>query len=414
MKNSILIMIFFVSAIAALAQESALEKAIVVDPLNYNLDVYVPPGSLKGWSDKTNWVIIVIDGSKTVHRIDIDTINPRSKDSMFSISPTVASAATIANASQIIVNFGSKVIVVAPPKKSGSVGGGQSGAPVAAASNKQTSDIYLSGSYSPGFKGADPQYSLEGSVAVMFDLNKKHLEYGQLGFVASVKTDKRKKVDPDSYRLFLAYQNVLKSNWWGPNKSIQGVQLTWLAAGTEFDRKGKNTNFITAPYLDFPIRLFPSHIRSGTVPMAVLTPSIGFETGWNFHNAVPPNKGSGIFRGFFGADLLFRFNPNIPGFKGIEFANSYVLRAPAIEEIYTLSKKVNNQDVDDSFLNRKPRHYVKSALTFKLNDYFGITTTYEYGMLPPVFRRIDHKVSIGFTFSAKQVNDGVPSTIRSK
>jgi len=57
---------------------------------------------------------------------------------------------------------------------------------------------------------------------------------------------------------------------------------------------------------------------------------------------------------------------------------------------------------------------VKSELTFKLNDYFGITGKYEYGMLPPVFRLLDHKVSFGFTITAKQLNNGIPTTIRNK
>jgi hypothetical protein len=79
--------------------------------------------------------------------------------------------------------------------------------------------------------------------------------------------------------------------------------------------RGKTVNFISAPHLDFPIRLFSKQIRAQTQLMAVLTPSDGFETGWNFRNAVNGRQGKSVFRGFIGADLLFRFNPKIPGLR---------------------------------------------------------------------------------------------------
>lgn len=86
--------------------------------------------------------------------------------------------------------------------------------------------------------------------------------------------------------------------------------------------------------------------------MAVLTRSIGFETGWNFHNAVEPDKGSAIFRGFIGPDLLYRLNPGLLGFKGIDFNTSGVLRVSAAKEVYTLSENVNGTKVDVSLLNK--------------------------------------------------------------
>ncbi|HLM02332.1 MAG TPA: hypothetical protein VK400_14870 [Pyrinomonadaceae bacterium] len=404
-------------SISAFGQESALEKMILINPGNYEIDVFVQPSSLSGWNNKTKWVVIAIASDGSVNKLAIDDIRLGEPDkteknnSMFTIVPDAASKNLIKDAAKIIVNFGSKVITLPPINSPAANQGGDNGTPFGAAANKQNADVYLNGSYSPGINGGDPQYSVDGSISVMFDIDKNKTKYGQLGFVGSVKTDKRKKVDPDSYRLFLAYQNVPSSQRWG---ALQGVQFTWLAAGTEFDRKGKNINFISAPYLDFPILLYPETNRRPDKPLAVLTPTIGFETGWNFRNAVTPNQGRGIFRGVAGADLLFRFNPKISGFQGVEFTNSYMMRIPATKEIYTLTRKENGQDVDVPFLNKKPRHYIKSELGLKLNDYFSITTKYEYGMLPPVFRRIEHKLSFGFTFSARQEGFGVPSVIRNK
>jgi hypothetical protein len=108
---------------------------------------------------------------------------------MFSIEPEAGSDALIADAIQVIVNFGSKVVAL-PPKKPSA----KKTAKVSPESNKQKSDLYFNGSYSPGING-DPQYSIDGSAAIMFDINEKRINYGQIGFVRSVKTDKRKKLN---------------------------------------------------------------------------------------------------------------------------------------------------------------------------------------------------------------------------
>jgi hypothetical protein len=386
-----------------------LDKNVLVDPLTHNIDVYLQPKSVKGWDDKANWVVIAIDSANRVQQVEIREIRADADGSMFSLVPAETSAQSpIATAAQLIIKFGPKTVVVYQiPKLPDPATGDTTVAPT---SNKQTSDVYLNGSYSPGIN-SDPQYSIDGSLALMWDLSQQHLNYGQLGFLGSVKTDKRKKVDPDSYRLFLAYQNTPVKKFHGP---LQGVLFTWLGAGLEFDRKGDNVNFITAPYLDFPIRVFPKTIRATTEPMAVLTPTIGIETGHNFHNAVTPNSGRAVFRSVVGATFLFRFNPKVPGFKGVELTNSYMLRLPAVREIYTLTEKVNGQDTDFPFLGRNPRHYLKSDVGLKVTDAFSLTFKHEYGALPPVFRKIDHKVSVGFTFSIRQLSGGVPTALRSK
>lgn len=398
--------------ISAVGQDPPLDGNISVDPLTYNINVFVNTSQVPGWDNKSKWVIVTVENSasKAVRKVGIDRIEPKINNSQFSIIPTIESKTAISNASRIMINFGSKVIAVSPPLPA------ENKPPdvnlIAAESTKQKADFYLNGSYSPGFGDSAPQYSLDSSVALMFDLSRTaNSKYGQLGFVGSAKTDKRKKVDPDSYRAFLAYQNVVSSK---PSRPLQGVQFTWLGAGFEFDRKGKNTNFITAPYLDFPVRIYPRTFKRLDQPLVVLTPSIGFETGHNFRNAVTPDNGRAVFRTFLGADLLFRFNPKIPVVKGITFTGAYNLRNSLIREIYTLTRKENNQDVDVPFLNKKPRSYVKSELAFNLSDYFAASIKYEHGMLPPIFRKVENKLTFGFTLAAKQTGFGIPSTIRNK
>jgi hypothetical protein len=405
-----LFMVVLLCAAGAVFAQVQLDKNIAVDPLTRNIDIYLQPKSVDGWSDPSKWTVVAIDQANNVRKVDLNSIQADAQNTMFSLIPADTSAGSaVVTASQLIVKFGPKTLAVyqiPPPTAPAGTGNKPTIGP---ASNKQNSDLYVSFAYSPAIHSA-AQYSIDTSVGLMWDLDKDVLKKGQLGFVGSVKTDKRKKVDPDSYRLFLAYQNTLVNQ---PHGRLQGVMFTWLN-GPEFDRKGNNVNFITAPYFDFPIRLFPKTIRATTDPMAVLTPIVGLEAGHNFHNAVTPDSGGGVVRGVAGASLLFRFNPKLPGFKGLELSSAYTLRLPLVREVFTLTNKVNGQDVDAPFLGKNPRHYVKTEGSLKVTDAFALTLKYEYGAIPPVFRKQDHKVTMGFSYSIRQLMGGVPSALRNK
>lgn len=386
-----------------------LGKSILIDTKTHTIDVYLRPGSFNGWDDKTSWLIVALGKNGEVQKIEISEIRPDLANGAFSLIPNDTSPTSpIAQAAQVVIRFGAKDIAVAIPGKPNEPTG--SGPAVKAATNKQNADLYISGAYSPALN-SPPQYQIDGFVALMKDLDKKNLKYGQLGVVGSVITDRRKKVDPDSYRVFGAYQNVLVDQWHGP---VQGVLFTWLFAGSEFERKANNVNFVTAPYVDIPIRLFPQVITDTSKPIAVLTATFGFEAGHNFHNAVTPNTGRGIFRGVAGGNLLYRFNPKLPGFKGAELNSAYTLRLPATDEIFTSTKIVDDKPVDVPFFHTKARHYIKQELSLKFTDLLSFSLKHEYGALPPAFRMVDHKASIGFTFSLRQINNGVPTAIRNK
>jgi len=355
--------------------------------------------------------VCTIASAVNVTKIGIKEIDADKASTMFSI--VLSDPNELTGAAQLIVKFGTKDITVyqiATPSGAGHPAKPPSGTSAGPAANKQNSDIYLSGTYSPAIN-SPPQYQIDGSAALMWDLDKQHYDRGQLGFLAAVTTDKRRQVDPDSYRVFAAYQNTPLLRWIGP---VQGILFTWLIGGVETDRKANNINFITSPSLDFPIRLFPSVIRAGTQPMAVLTPTVGFETGENFHNAVTPNESRGVFRGVLGGTLVARFDPKLPGFKGIELSSAYTLRLPVVDEIFTNTKTVNGQAVDVPFLGTNPRHYIKEELDLKVTNNFSLAIKHEYGAIPSAFRMVDHKVSVGLTYSLRQTKDGVPTAVRSK
>jgi hypothetical protein len=244
------------------------------------------------------------------------------------------------------------------------------------------------------------QYSIDTSVGVLFPLDADaEADYGSLGFLGAVKTDKRKTADPDSYRVFGVYQRGLVHKAYWP---LQGVLFTWLIGGAEFERQAKNTNFISSPLLDFPIRL-RGKIHTKTGPVPVLIPEIGMEFGNNFGNAVNSGGQGLIARGVLGGNLSVTFNPKLKLFQGIHLTSNYKLRLPARAEVFTnTTTDPSGKTVDVPFLSTKPRHYIKNELGFTLWDPISFTITHEYGSIPPAFRLVDHKVSIGFTLALQQ------------
>jgi hypothetical protein len=267
--------------------------------------------------------------------------------------------------------------------------------------SKDTSDIYLNGSYSPGIHSG-PQYSIDTSVGLLLPvLPSSESNYGSLGFLATVNSDKRPTADPDSYRAFGVYQRALTRDEHWP---LEGVLFTWLYAGAEFDHKANNINFISSPMLDFPVRLRGKiHTKKELIP--VLTPEMGMEVGNNFTNAVNPGGQGFIARGLLGATFSMDFKPGLKLFQNIHVASNYKVRLPVEAQVYTLTQTTAaGKVIDVPFLSTQARNYIKNEIDFGLWKPLSFSVTHEYGTLPPAFRLVDNKVTIGFTLAIHPQN----------
>ena len=278
-----------------------------------------------------------------------------------------------------------------------------------AAKDKKTADVYMKLGYSPAI-GSPPQYSIDTAVALLLPVGTT-TNRGYLGGLATVNTDNRQQVDPDSFRVFLAYQYVLSA----PTESkAEGIVFTWLPGGGEFERKANNLNFISSPMLEFPLRLFPKTYTDSKQPIASLVPLVGAEFGENFTNAVTHDGLGGLFRGLLGVNAMLHFNPKLPGFQGIQVSSSYKIRLPAVAEVFTnTATNSAGKVVDVPSLSTKARNYVKSEIDFVLVKSLSFSITHEHGELPPAFRVIGNKVTIGLTYSLA-VNRGASDSLRDK
>lgn len=358
----------------------------------YVMEVVLDSAPAGDYLDKSKYRVVALTSSLPGGEwkwIDLTDVSIDSSQQLVTLTP--ANPSDVKNAAKLMLLIGNDPGVFQSKYE-------PSQQPVKKAS-KDTSDVYLNFSFSPGINSAQ-QYSIDSSIGVLFPIAPSSTtDYGSWGFLGTAQTDKRKKADPDSYRIFGVYQVPLtKSSHW----PLQGVLWTWLVAGGEFERQAKNANFITSPLFDFPLRL-RGQINNKTSVVPVLVPEIGLELGNNFMNAVNSGGQGVVVRGVAGAALSVVFKPKLNLFQEIHLTSNYKVRLPARDEVFTNTKTDSTgKTVDVPFLSTKPRNYIKSELGFTIWEPISFTISHEYGSIPPAFRLVDHKVSIGLTLALQQ------------
>jgi hypothetical protein len=395
MKRLVTLILIFLATTATSSAKNKVAFLNVASP-DYHIEVILDSAPTGDYLDKTKYRVVSLTSNLPGGEwkwIGLSEVRISPGNSRIILIPEIP--ADVQNAAQLMLLVGSEPGVMRtkqyePPKEA------------LQKSTKEASDLYLNLSFSPGINSPQ-QYSIDAALGTLFPiLPSSDSNFGSFGFLAAVKTDKRKKADPDSYRVFGVYERPLTASSLWP---LQGVIFTWLFAGTEFERQAKNTNFISSPLLDFPLRLRGSTIHNQKQIVPILTPEIGLEIGKNFENAVNSGGQGIIARGIVGGNLSVIFSPKLKLFQAIHLTSGYKLRLPATDEVFTLTKlDAKGQTVDAPSLNTKPRHYIKNELGFTLWDPLSFTITHEYGEIPPAFRLVDHKVSVGLTLAVQQTN----------
>jgi hypothetical protein len=389
MKKTILVLLIACSPCSAKNKITFFN--VKTNDTTYSMEIILDSKAEGDYADKSKYRVVALSSSLPGGEwqwVDLTDVRFNADNS---IDLVPRNAADVQNAAQLMVLVGAEPGVFQTKYEQPKPG--------VKKASKETSDVYINLSYSPAIN-SPPQYSIDTSVGLLFPLvPKASSDYGSLGFLGAVKTDKRKQADPDSFRVFGVYQSGVTKQ---PHWPLQGVLFTWLIGGAEFERQAKNTNFISSPLLDFPVRL-RGKINDKTMIVPVLIPEIGMEVGNNFGNAVNSGGQGFIARGVLGGNLSVTFNPKVKLFQGIHLTSGYKLRLPAREEVFTnTTTNSSGKVIDVPFLSTKPRHYIKNELGFTLWEPISLTITHEYGDIPPAFRLVNHKVTIGLTLSFQQ------------
>ena len=263
------------------------------------------------------------------------------------------------------------------------------------AANKASADMYLSGAYVGGV-GAKPAYEVDavvgspvwipGHVPAGAEVDKRQYVVSVTGKAAT--TDKP-SFDPDSFSagvsLARRYPKALDDH----GRSY--FDFKWNAADWEFSRVDKAFNFVSTPTLIYDVGGAVLRADRTVAAAASLDFYGGVEVGTNLENKIVAGGYGGIARFVPGAALNLVF-PKALGLKSISFTSDYRDRILGEKEPF-----IDTRGKTRTYLARGSRHHISNTLTLQLSDYVGISIKHEYGSLPPAFKLVDNKVTIGVT-----------------
>jgi hypothetical protein len=251
----------------------------------------------------------------------------------------------------------------------------------------------------------------------MHSVKKGHL--GEFGFYGQARTKKSNNADPNSFLDYLVWSRNIPF-WNGYMGPFETPLINYRVAGTEFDRDGKQLNFINSPLVTLPLR-FLGRISDPIAP-SITVPSMTLQAGTEFvkvekSRVLAPGK-NWYTRGLLGATFSAGYAPEQRFFDSLTFSSAYQVRIPSTGEIYfdkrnapidPVTKKVG---ATPALLGTQARHNVDSKISYNFTKYLGITFEHTYGSLPPIFTRNDHTFALGLTLTLKQTSYGRYSILR--
>jgi hypothetical protein len=193
--------------------------------------------------------------------------------------------------------------------------------------------------------------------------------------------------------------------------ATRGYRKKWDVFGVELDKDTNVVNLFSAPSLTAALNhgFFRnlSGAQAGSPQKLVANVSLvlhaGVEAGWNTRNEVSVSNGGpkgtgGMFRGAPEATLTFSVPAGLT-LNRVVFISDYTARILARDELFQETRHVSTPVPE---LRAGTRHYINNSINFMFNDYAGINLAYEYGSLPPTFKFLNHRVTLGVLLQLKQ------------
>jgi hypothetical protein len=260
---------------------------------------------------------------------------------------------------------------------------------------KEDADVFISGELA-GTRKNRAQFSTEIKAERPFRI--KTTEWTPF-FNLNASTDS--EADPDSMNFGLRYKkNFIRdiSLVNGRPSSRRGISsYVSLEGKLESERDFENTNAIAAVRYTLLPSVFPTGRKKRF--RVWFEPFAGGEFGKNLRSPLKSIQGNGVSRLLIGSTATLKIFVNKPGLKNIVWQNSYIRRWLLKEE---LSFKTDDDgDLVLQSLGRGPREYFDSKLMFKFNDYFNPYLAYDWGMVPPSYKKVDHRYRLGFIYQFK-------------
>jgi len=387
-----------------------------------------PPPAASAVDQKTYWIVYektaATPKTTATKRLEVDHVDasglasPEKSIDLF-LTEEIAGKPTIKEVDIVLANA-TDFITLPALTKPPDLGTGTSGAkgPVGAAKSRTDSDIYFNGSYA-AVEGGPPVYNIDAFAGYMWALQKKDDFYGRVGIYGQATTKMSSTADPNSFQIYLDYQNVIGSGgWWGP---FQGPIFNYRFLGTEFNKTANELNLTTSPMLTIPFRPVapPPYLNSKISQWPAFNLIMGTEF-VDVEKSVLAPTGVWHARGLLGANFATGYAPKSKGFDSITLTSSWQVRLPSAPEIFyddkfapiTPTTGVKNTAATPPMLGTQPRHYLDTKLTYNYAAWGGVTFEHTYGSLPPAFSKTDQTFTIGLTFSLQQASFGRTSILR--
>jgi hypothetical protein len=257
------------------------------------------------------------------------------------------------------------------------------------ASGRDDSDFYFDGQTTHA-RGKD----FAGTYDFKADLSTRQGLPGTCGFFADLKGGNDPNGSPDSLKLGVKWEFPV-AHW---NDSLILNQLRWShAPSLESTEDFTNKNFIYASDLILVLTTLPPAKSRSKIPQIYFRPRLGIEMGVNLRSAVAAADGKSIARAKLGTGFALLFPINLPVLQNITLETQYDRRWPLRDEV---NQDVNNSVFSPVKINTKPRDYVKQTFTLNSTKFIGFSVAYEYGSLPPIFKLVDSKFTIGLNVKA--------------
>jgi len=259
---------------------------------------------------------------------------------------------------------------------------------LAKTTDRSKADIYISGNIE-GVRKDKAVKTVDAKVQIPFSVPMFQKDNILIPFL-DLKYSSNKKANADSLNIGA----ILRSGTDVSKKGfIRGV--VWdLDGRIEGNSNLKFINGIVGNRLSF---VTASGKWCGNVCNFYVQPFVGVELGKNLRSPVIQAKEKSIARPLVGATAYLGFPINRFLLDTISLQSEYIRR-------WSLTSEVGVEKAGDKYVpvyaGRGPRDYVSTKLDFGFNDYLSLTIGHTYGSLPPNFKLIDHKYSIGMTFKS--------------
>ena len=261
-----------------------------------------------------------------------------------------------------------------------------------AADGREDANVYLSGQVA-GASGKD----FEGSVDIKLEYPHRRVIGGRVHNFDpffELKAATAEDADPDTMSFGLRWE-FPAWRYRGDNLKAPIRRIIWRnSPKIEAERDFDNTNFIWESRFRFMSRTYTA--RHATL---YFRPFAGQELGANIKSPVKEAEKRFIYRLMTGTTLNLIFPLHKRELDALSFEASYIRRWP-------LRREVSFEEDDDGNLQAlpigtSPRDHVDLKFNVNFTKAFGSTISYEFGELPPSFKRVDHKTTIGLTYKIK-------------